>query len=96
MDRFTAAYRKRFGADPDGFALAQYDAVRMAVEAIAKGARTSEAVRAHLAAQSHAGLAMTYRSDGKGNMAHDAVIVCYDGQSRIPRLTKRYAGAPRP
>jgi branched-chain amino acid transport system substrate-binding protein len=95
MDRFTAAYRKRFGADPDGFALAQYDAVRMAIEAIAKGARTSEAVRAHLAAQSHAGLAMTYRSDGKGNMAHDAVIVCYDGQSRIPRLTKRYAGAPR-
>ena len=96
LERFTLAYRKRFGAEPDGFALAQYDAVRMAIEAISKGARTGEAVRAHLAGQSHAGVAMTYRSDGKGNMAHDAVIVCYDGQSRTPRLVKRYAGTPKP
>jgi branched-chain amino acid transport system substrate-binding protein len=38
---------------------------------------------------------MTYRSDGKGNMAHGAVIVCYDGTSRIPRLVKRYDNISR-
>jgi len=35
---------------------------------------------------------MTYRSDGKGNMAHDAVIVCYDGTTRVPRVVRRYEG----
>ena len=30
------------------------------------------------------------RSDGKGNMAHDALIICYDGKSRTPRVVKRY------
>jgi branched-chain amino acid transport system substrate-binding protein len=34
---------------------------------------------------------MTYQSDGKGNMAHDAIIVCYDGASRTPRIAKRYS-----
>ena len=33
---------------------------------------------------------MTYRSDGKGNMAHSASIVCYDGSSRVPSIVKRY------
>jgi branched-chain amino acid transport system substrate-binding protein len=33
---------------------------------------------------------MTYRSDGAGNMAHSAIIVCYDGTSRTPRIVKRY------
>lgn len=37
------------------------------------------------------GLAMAYRSDGKGNMAHDAVIIFYDGTSRVPHIVKRYA-----
>jgi branched-chain amino acid transport system substrate-binding protein len=35
---------------------------------------------------------MRYRSDGKGNMAHDAVIVCFDGKSRAPAIVERYAG----
>jgi branched-chain amino acid transport system substrate-binding protein len=33
---------------------------------------------------------MTYKSDGKGNMAHDALIVCYDGASLVPAIVKRY------
>jgi branched-chain amino acid transport system substrate-binding protein len=33
---------------------------------------------------------MTYKSDGKGNMAHSAVIICYDGKTRIPKVAKRY------
>ena len=94
LERFAAAYRKRFGSEPDGFAAAQYDGMRMAIAALAKGARTPDAVREYLAGQSHQGAAMSYRSDGKGNMAHDAVIVCYDGQSRTPRLAKRYANPP--
>jgi branched-chain amino acid transport system substrate-binding protein len=33
---------------------------------------------------------MSYISDGKGNMAHDAVIICYDGKSRVPNIRQRY------
>ena len=33
---------------------------------------------------------MTYKSDGTGNMAHDAVIICYDGADRTPKIVKRY------
>ena len=33
---------------------------------------------------------MTYKSDGKGNMAHDALIVCYDGASLVPAVAKRF------
>jgi len=97
MEDFTRRYRARFNVEPDAFALAQYDGVRMALAAVAGGARSAAAVRTALATGSHRGLAMTYRSDGKGNMAHDAVIVCYDGKSRTPRITMRYenvAGTP--
>ena len=90
IEDFTRRYRARFKLEPDAFALAQYDGVRMALAAVAGGARTAASVRTALATGSHRGLAMTYRSDGKGNMAHDAVIVCYDGKSRIPRIAKRY------
>jgi branched-chain amino acid transport system substrate-binding protein len=33
---------------------------------------------------------MTYKSDGSGNMAHSAVIVCFDGTSRVPKVVKHY------
>lgn len=92
MERFVAAYRGRFGSEPDAFALAQYDATSMVLAALADGASSPHAVRDWLAAHDFAGLAMTYRSDGRGNMAHDAVIVCYDGKSRVPRIAKRYEG----
>jgi branched-chain amino acid transport system substrate-binding protein len=47
-------------------------------------------MREALTSKRYQGLAMTYYSDGKGNMAHDAIIVCYDGTSRVPAIVKRY------
>ncbi|UUX50771.1 ABC transporter substrate-binding protein [Nisaea acidiphila] len=87
---FTAAYRKHFGTEPDAFALAQYDGTAMLIAAKKAGAQSADDVRAWLAGNSYDGLAMTYKSDGKGNMAHDAVVVCYDGASRVPAIAKRY------
>jgi len=89
-ERFLNAYRKSYGIDPDAYALAQYDGTAMVLHAIAAGARTPDALRDALAAESYKGVAMTYRSDGAGNMAHSAIIVCYDGTSRTPRIVKRY------
>jgi len=90
MQSFARSFRKRFGRAPDAFAAAQFDAVTMVLRAVAAGARTPKAVREALAGGRHDGIAMTYKSDGKGNMAHDAVIVCYDGRTRRPRIVKRY------
>lgn len=87
---FVDAYRKRFGSEPDAFALGQYDGMTMALAAVADGARTPEAVKVWLAGHRYDGLAMTYRSDGSGNMAHDAIIVCYDGSGGAPAIMKRY------
>lgn len=84
------AYQASHGVAPDAFALGQYDGVMMALAAIKDGARTPRAVADWMAANTHEGLAMTYKSDGKGNMAHSAVIMCYDGGSRVPRVVKRY------
>ena len=87
---WLAHYRAAFGSDPDAYALAQYDGVEMVEQAIAQGARTPAEVRDYLASKSYAGLATTYRSDGKGNMAHAAEIVCYDGKTRVPTVVKHY------
>ncbi len=91
---FTQRYRDRFDAEPDAFALGQYDAVTMALAAIADGAATPGALRDALAERSHTGIAMTYQSDGTGNMAHDAVIICYNGADRVPAVVKRYSFPP--
>ncbi len=92
LQRFTASYRAAFDSEPDAFALAQYDATHMVLAALKDGATDRAAMRDWLASHAFEGLAMTYRSDGRGNMAHDAVIVCYDGESRTPRIVKRYEG----
>ncbi|HEX3498267.1 MAG TPA: ABC transporter substrate-binding protein [Stellaceae bacterium] len=89
-ERFVADYRKAYAIDPDAYALAQYDGVQMMLRAIAAGARTPDPLRAALAGDSYKGVAMTYKSDGAGNMAHSAIIVCYDGSGRIPVIVKRY------
>lgn len=94
MRVFTEAYRERFGTDPDAFALGQYDGMTMALRAMARGAKTPKAVRDALASESFTGLAMTYRSDGTGDMAHSAVIICYDGRSRVPEVALRYDVLP--
>jgi branched-chain amino acid transport system substrate-binding protein len=90
MQSFVARYRAAFGADPDGFALGQYDATMMVLQAVAHGAADAAAVTKALASESYPGLAMTYTSDGHGNMAHSAVIVCYDGVSPIPKIARHY------
>ncbi len=87
---FAERYRARFKAEPDAFALAAYDAATIALAHSRDGRAPGEALRTALATGTFAGLAMTYKSDGTGNMAHDAVIVCYDGASRVPRIVKRY------
>jgi branched-chain amino acid transport system substrate-binding protein len=89
-ERFLADYRKTYGIDPDAYALAQYDGATMVLDAMASGARTPAALRAALAAGSYKGIAMTYRSDGAGNMAHSAIIACYDGTGRAPKMARRY------
>ena len=90
MKSFLDRYRAAFNADPDGFALGQYDATMMVLNAVAHGAADAAAVTKALSSESYAGLAMTYKSDGKGNMAHSAVIVCFDGTSRVPTVAKHY------
>lgn len=90
MSAFLQRYRAAFGADPDGFAVAQYDATTMVLDAVAHGAGDAAAVTRALANESFPGLAMTYKSDGRGDMAHSAVIVCFDGTSRVPTVAKHY------
>ena len=88
--KFTTEYKKRFATAPDAFALAQYDGMNMVIAALKSGAKTAIEVRNWLATNTFKGLAMSYKSDGKGNMAHDATIVCYDGKTRIPKIIQRY------
>lgn len=90
MKVFLARYRNIFNTEPDAFALGQYDGVKMALAAIGDGVDDADGMRNWLASHRYEGLAMTYRSDGKGNMAHDAVIICYDGTDRTPEIVKRY------
>jgi len=90
MEKFLAQYRAEFKTEPDGFAVGQYDATAMIIDAAAKGARTPEDIRKALSSGSYKGVAMTYKSDGKGNMANSAVVICYDGATRTPKIAKRY------
>ncbi|MBT3808130.1 MAG: ABC transporter substrate-binding protein [Rhodospirillaceae bacterium] len=87
---FADAYRTAFDREPDAFALGQYDGVQMLLAAVRAGAKSAADIRAYLASRRYRGLAMTYASDGKGNMAHSAVILCYSGDSRVPVIVKRY------
>lgn len=87
---FVDAYRRSYDREPDAFALGQYDGVKMILAAVAAGAQNANDIRDFLQTARHTGLAMTYKSDGKGNMAHSAVIICYDGADRVPQIVKRY------
>jgi branched-chain amino acid transport system substrate-binding protein len=95
MRDFLAAYRSAYGSDPDAFAAAQFDGVHMLGHILgelttAKQPLTPAAVQGRLASEEWKGVVTTYKSDGKGNMAHDAEIICYDGTSRIPTVVARY------
>ncbi|MHA1565939.1 MAG: ABC transporter substrate-binding protein [Alphaproteobacteria bacterium] len=91
---FAQRYQAKFDVPPDAFALGQYDGVSMVLAAIEAGATGPAAIRESLATTPYRGLAMTYKSDGTGNMAHDAVIICYNGRDHLPRIVQRYAGSP--
>lgn len=100
MKEFAEAYRKAFKAEPDAFAMAHFDAMQMVTRIAADLAKAGQAVtpisvRTGLSRDSYKGLVTTYKSDGKGNMAHDVQIVCYDGTTRIPQLAERYDAPPR-
>ena len=81
--------RRSFGLEPDGLALGQYDAVTMALSLIARARTTPEKSIGAFHDTTYKGIAMTYKSNGKGDMAHDADIVCWDGTSRIPSRSRR-------
>ncbi len=87
------AYKARFNSDPDGLALGQYDGVMMVLDAVAKGADSPAKLMAALNSTSYTGVAMAYKSNGHGDMAHDADIVCWDGTSRIPKIVAHYTEA---
>jgi branched-chain amino acid transport system substrate-binding protein len=89
-DRLLNDYVSKYGAMPDAYAIQQYDGLMMALAAVKDGARTAEDVRKYLSSTEYQGVAMSYKSDGKGNLAHSVVIVCYDGVSLSPKLVKRY------
>ena len=99
MKAFLESYRAAYGSEPDAFAAAQFDAVGMLGKVMAElqsaGPITGAAVRERLASTSYQGVVTIYRSDGKGNMAHEAEIVCYDGSDRIPKPAARYTIPPR-
>ena len=92
---FLKMYRDEFASEPDGFALGQYDGVMMVLDAIAKGAKTPADVTKALATSTYKGVAMTYKSDGNGNMAHSAVIIVLRRQDPHPEgreaLRQRHA-----
>jgi branched-chain amino acid transport system substrate-binding protein len=92
MKAWADAYKAKFGLEPDGLALGQYDAIMMALMLIAGGADKPEKLMAGFHGTTYKGVAMTYKSNGKGDMAHDAEIVCWNGTSRIPGVAARYAG----
>jgi len=89
-DRFLNDYTAKYGAMPDAYAIQQYDGLMMALTAVKNGAKSPEDVRQWMSTNAYQGVAMSYKSDGKGNLAHSVVIVCYDGASLTPKLVKRY------
>lgn len=86
------AYKAKYGLEPDGLALGQYDGVMMALTLIAQGADTPAKLMDAFHKTTYKGVAMTYKSNGKGDMSHDAEVVCWNGTSRIPSNAARYSG----
>jgi len=92
MKTWSDAYKAKFGVEPDGLALGQYDGMMMALSLIAGGADTPEKLIAGFHNTTYKGVAMTYKSNGKGDMAHEAEIVCWNGTNPIPAVAIHYTG----
>ena len=75
VQNFVAAYRKKFGKEPDSIAALAYDAVKVLADAITR-ANTTEgpAVRNALAAASVAGVTGQLTMDAQRNVSKPAVI----------------------
>ena len=87
-------------AIPTPSAAAQFDAVGMLGKVITDLRKagqpvTPTAVRDRLASDTYQGVVTTYRSDGKGNMAHEAEIVCYTTAPTEFPSPPRYPLPPR-
>ena len=67
-----------------------YDGVSMALRGISEGANSTETMRNYLATASYEGVANKLKSDGRGNLIHSMLIVCYDGVSREGKIVERY------
>jgi branched-chain amino acid transport system substrate-binding protein len=87
VQNFVAAYRKKFGKEPDSIAALAYDAVKVLVDAFERAGTTSgAAVRDALASSSVAGVTGQLTMDANRNVSKPAVIqeVTYvDGQVRF-------------
>jgi branched-chain amino acid transport system substrate-binding protein len=87
VQNFVAAYRKKFGKEPDSIAALAYDAVKVLVDAFERAGTTSGAtVRDALASSSVAGVTGQLTMDANRNVSKPAVIqeVTYvDGQVRF-------------
>lgn len=99
VQAFVTAYQKRFNRQPDAFALAQYDALQMLMQALAATATAPQKhpivmvrqqIQHFLTTTPFQGVGMRYVADAQGNMAHSGLIICYDGNSRLPVVAKRY------
>jgi branched-chain amino acid transport system substrate-binding protein len=93
ITKWADAYRARFHEEPDGTALGMYDGVMMALTLVAQGDNTPAKLAKALNTETYKGVAMTYHSNGHGDMAHDADIVCWGGTSRTPKIAAHYSGA---
>jgi branched-chain amino acid transport system substrate-binding protein len=92
MKAWADAYKAKFGVEPDGLALGQYDGMMMAFSLIAAGADTPQKLMDAFHKTTYKGVAMTYKSNGKGDMAHEAEIVCWNGSGPIPSIVAHYSG----
>lgn len=103
MQAFVALYQKRFNKKPDAFALAEYDAINMLMQALIETAEENrfrpqnqsiaalrQQIQHFLSVIPFQGVGMRYLADPQGNMAHSALIICYDGDTRLPIVVKRY------
>ncbi|HSD71705.1 MAG TPA: ABC transporter substrate-binding protein, partial [Thermoanaerobaculia bacterium] len=79
--QFVAAYRRKYGADPDSIAALSYDAARLLADAIRRaGSTEGKRVRDALAATTDfSGVSGLIRMDADRNPIKPAVVLKVDG-----------------
>jgi ABC-type branched-subunit amino acid transport system substrate-binding protein len=69
---FAAAYKAKYGSEPEAYAGPAYDSANLLLEAIAAGADTREKVTERLAAADHQGVMGRYRFTATGELTADS------------------------